>query len=129
MRALAQAGTAPPDPGRRVWGLSGLVTAAALIGATAWFLAPAPANPPNATAQPQSGAPQVAQARATMTRTVTVPQPVSSLTVRSYGAPVQITGRAGDRVRVTETISYDDGQQRRRPAHGRALGVRRPPYV
>jgi hypothetical protein len=113
MRALAHAGTATPDPGRRVWGLSGLVTAAALIGATAWFLTPASDNPQNATAQPQSGQPQVAQpqvaqARATMTRTVTVPQPVTSLTVQSYGAPVQITGWAGDRVQVTETISYDD---------------------
>jgi hypothetical protein len=112
MRALAEtgpakAGTAKPDPGRRVWGLSGLLTAAALIGATAWFLTPAPDNPQNATAQPQSAQPQVAQAQATMIRTVTVPQPVTSLTVQSYGAPVQITGRASDRVQVTETISYD----------------------
>jgi hypothetical protein len=55
-------------------------------------------DPQNATAQPQSAQPRVAQAQATMIRTVTVPQPVTSLTVQSYGAPVQITGRASDRV-------------------------------
>jgi hypothetical protein len=90
MCALTHAGTAKPDPGRRVWGLSGLVTAAALIGATAWFLTPASDNPQNATAQPQSGQPQVAQAQATMTRTVTVPGGPYALTADSGGGPESI---------------------------------------
>jgi hypothetical protein len=117
VRALADPG--PASPGRWVWGLSGLVTAAALIAGTALLITPAPDSPQNATAQPQFAQPQSvqpvgapaqvaqAQAQATMTRTVTAPQPVTSLTVQSFGAPVRITGGATGRVQVTETISYD----------------------
>jgi hypothetical protein len=109
MRTLADPG--PADPGRRIWAASGLITAAALIAATVLLITPAPGSPPNAFARPQSvqvqGLPaQAVQAEATATRTVTVPQPVTSLTVLSYGAPVEVTGGPAGRVQVTETIGY-----------------------
>ena len=82
-------------PGRWVWGLSGLVTAAALAvpgirlidsGGLVQHVTPSPD---------------------TVTRTVTVPQPVASLTVQSYGAPVRVTTGSTSRVQVTETLWYD----------------------
>src|SRR5579859_5350529 len=109
MRTLADPG--PADPGRRIWAASGLITAAALIAATVLLITPAPDGPQNAFARPQSVQvqrmpAQVAQAEATATRTVTVPQPVTSLTVLSYGAQVEVTGGTAGRVQVTETIGY-----------------------
>ena len=44
-----------------------------------------------------------------MTRTETVPQPVTSLVVRSYGGQVQVAAGPVSRVQVTETIMYDSG--------------------
>jgi len=87
MRAVA-------DRSRRFWALSGLITAAALAFPGANFVATAgdASNPPSA-------------APVSMTRTVTVPQPVTSVTVLSYGAPVQVTAGSVRRVRVTETAS------------------------
>ena len=87
MRAVAA-------PGRWIWALSGLVTIAALAAPGIHYITAAGGaeNPP-----PPSSA----------TRTVTVPQPVTSLTVQSYGAPVQITAGPVRRVRVTETIMSD----------------------
>ena len=87
MRAVA-------DRSRRFWALSGLITAAALAVPGANFVATAgdASNPPSA-------------APVSMTRTVTVPQPVTSVTVLSYGAPVQVTAGSVRRVRVTETAS------------------------
>jgi hypothetical protein len=71
MRAVA-------TPGRWIWGLSGLITTAALVvSGTALITSAGQAE----NAQPQS----------TATQTVTVPQPVTSLTVQSYGAPVEVT--------------------------------------
>jgi hypothetical protein len=106
MRTLAD--PVPEDPGRRIWAASGLITAAAMIVVTVLLIAPAPDSPQNAFAQPQSvqvqGIPP--QAEITATRTVTVPQPVTSLTVLSYGGPVEVTGGAAGRVQVTETIGY-----------------------
>jgi hypothetical protein len=89
MRAVA-------GPGRWVWGLSGLVTAAALAvpGARLITLGDGPVN---ASAEPQT----------VMTRTVTVPQPVTSLTVQSDGGQVQVPAGPVSRVQVTETIMYD----------------------
>jgi hypothetical protein len=83
-------------PGRWVWVLSGLVTAAVLVvpGARMITLADGPVN---ASAEPQ----------AVTTRTVTVPQPVTSLTVQSDGGQVQVTAGQVSRVQVTETIMYD----------------------
>jgi hypothetical protein len=91
MRAVA-------GPGRWVWGLSGLVTAAALaIPGTR--LITSPGNEDNISAVPQQ----------VVTRTETVPQPVTSLVVQSYGGQVQVTSAQVARVNVTETISYDQG--------------------
>ena len=91
MRAVA-------GPGRWVWGLSGLITAAALAVPGARLIA-SPGTPDNVYAQPQHVA----------IRTETVPQPVTSLLVQSYGGQVQVTSGQVNRVQVTETIGYDEG--------------------
>jgi hypothetical protein len=44
-----------------------------------------------------------------VTRTETVPQPVTSLVVRSYGGQVQVAAGPVSRVQITETIMYDSG--------------------
>jgi hypothetical protein len=82
-------------PGRWIWGLSGLVTTVALAvpGTRLIVSAGLPSN--------QDGKPQPA-----VTRVVTIPQPVTSLDVQSYGDPVQITAGPARRVQVTEIISY-----------------------
>ena len=36
-----------------------------------------------------------------------MPQPVTSLTVQSYGAPVEVKAGPTSRVRITETLRYD----------------------
>ena len=97
MRAVA-------DPGRWgsarwVWGLSGLVTAAALAIPGARLITSAGTNGDNIYAAPQP----------VVTRTETVPQPVTSLVVQSNGGQVQVTSARVDRVHVTETISYNQG--------------------
>lgn len=88
MRAVA-GGTA--RPGRWVWAVSGLVTAAALAV-------------PGARLITSAGDTRQVQPQETVTRTVTVPQPVTNLTVQSYGAPVQVTTGSIRRVQVTETL-------------------------
>jgi hypothetical protein len=81
-------------PGRWVWGLAGLATVLALtfggvvIVTRAWSSTP---QPP----------PQV-----TMTRTVTLVRPVTSLTVQSYGGAIRITSGPAGRVRVSDTLTY-----------------------
>ena len=87
MRAVA-------PPGRWIWRLSGLITAALLVFVAAHLIA-------------KAGQPEYAQPRATTIRTVTVAQPVTSLTVQSYGGSVQITGAPVDRVQITETLMYN----------------------
>ena len=77
--------------GRWIWALSGLVTMVALAL-------------PGIRLITSGGQAENAQPQATVTRTVTVPQPVTSLTVQSYGAPVQITAGPVRRVQITETI-------------------------
>jgi hypothetical protein len=86
MRAVAA-------PGRWIWRASGLITTAALLLAGSRLITSA-------------GQAEYAQPQATVIRTVTVPQPVTSLTVQSYGAPVQVTGAPVRRVQITE-IMYD----------------------
>jgi hypothetical protein len=87
MRAVATSG-------RWIWGLSGLITTAVLVvSGTALITSAGQAE----NAQPQS----------TAIRTVTVPQPVTSLTVQSYGAPVEVTAGPVRHVRITETFTYD----------------------
>jgi hypothetical protein len=111
MRALAAPGpegpanSAPADPGRQIWAASGLVVAAALIVGTALLLAPASGGPANGSAQPQSFQGVSAPGPVTATTTVTVPQLVTSLTVLSYGGPVQVVSGPLARVQVTEAIS------------------------
>ena len=82
--------------GRWIWVLSGLVTAAVLVllGARLITLGH---GPNNVSAQPQ----------AVTTRTVIVPQPVTSVIVQSDGGQVQVTAGQVSRVQVTETIMYD----------------------
>jgi hypothetical protein len=83
-------------PARWVWALSGLVTAVALAIPGARLITMT-GSPSNVQVQPQ----------AIMIRTLTVPQPVTSLTVQSYGGQVQVTAGPVSRVHVTETIMYD----------------------
>lgn len=79
--------------GRWVWGLSGLVTAVALaVPGTRLITMAGTSGPPPMTA---------------VTRNVTVPQPVSSLTVQTYGGAVRVAAGRVSRVHVTETIMYD----------------------
>jgi hypothetical protein len=88
MRAVAA-------PGRWVWGGIGLATAAVLaVPGTRLITSPG---------HPWHGQPPQDIA----TRTVTVPQAVSSLTVQSYGAPVGVTAGTAGRVQVIEKIWYD----------------------
>ena len=81
-------------PGRWIWRASGLITTAVLVLVGAYLAT-------------RAGQPEYAQPQATAIRTVTVPQPVTSLTVQSYGAPVQVTGAPVRHVQITETLMYD----------------------
>jgi hypothetical protein len=81
-------------PGRWVWGLSGLVTAAVFAVPITHLIV-------------QAGVPVQAPPQDVETRTVTVPQPVTSLTVDTYGGQVQVTAGPVRRVQITETIMYD----------------------
>ena len=111
MRAVA-------TPGRWIWGLSGLVTMVALAL-------------PGIRLITSGGQAENAQPQATVTRTVTVTQPVTSLTVQSYGAPVQITAGPVRRVQITETIMYDSraGNLSAGPQPASASPVSDPPAV
>lgn len=82
-------------PGRWIWGLSGLAVATALAipGTGLITLAGVPWHS--------------AQPTVVTTRFVTVPQPVSSLTVHSYGGQVRISSGAVGHVQVAERIAYD----------------------
>lgn len=92
MRAVA-------GQGRWIWGLSGLITAAAIAVPGARLIASPGTGGDNIYARPQH----------VVTRTETVPQPVTSLVVQSYGGQVQVTSGQVNRVQVTETIGYDQG--------------------
>jgi len=82
--------------GRWVWGLSGLVTAA-VLAVPGVRLITAAGGPWPVHSQPKLD---------TMVRTVTVPQPVTSLNLQSYGSPAQVASGPVSRVQVTETINY-----------------------
>jgi hypothetical protein len=94
MRAVAGPGRG--SSARWVWGLSGLVTAAVLGVPLAHLITGV-------------GDPQGAWPQNVVTRTVTVPQPVTSLVVDSYGGQVRVAAGPVSRVQVTETIMYDSG--------------------
>ena len=87
MRAVA-------TPGRWIWRASGLITTAALVVLVIALITSA-------------GQAESAQPQSTATQTVTVPQPVTSLTVQSYGAPVEVTAAPVRHVWITETLTYD----------------------
>jgi hypothetical protein len=94
--------TGPPVPdrpstrGRWIWTLSGLVT----VGLLAWPVVGLISRAGN------GGQGEFVTAAPTMTRTVTITQPVTSLSVESYGAPIQITAGPVHQVTVREAISY-----------------------
>jgi hypothetical protein len=84
-------------PGRWVWGLSGVVTVLALaVSGLVLAAAGSHRQPP-----PQE----------TLTRRATLVQPVTSLTVQSYGGPVRVTSGSAGRVQISETITYEYGSQ------------------
>ena len=88
---------AEPRPrvrGRWIWGVSGLVTIVALgiPGARLITTAGSPVGGP-----PMSAVPS---------RSVTVRQPVTSLNVESYGAPITVTSASVRHTHVTEAIMY-----------------------
>jgi len=88
MRAVA-------GPGRWAWGLSGLAVTAALAVPGTYLITMVQVS--SIQARPVAIA----------TRTVTVPQPVISLSVQSYGGQVRVTAGTVSRVQVTERIVYD----------------------
>jgi hypothetical protein len=79
-------------PGRLVWGISGVVTVAALAVSGAHLIT-SPWDPG-----------QGQQIQGTVTRTVTLSQPVTSVNVQSYGGSVKVTGARVSRVKVTEAV-------------------------
>lgn len=81
--------------GRRIWGLAGLAVALPLAAGGGWLITTAGVDANGAYPQP------------TVTRVVTVSQPVTTLEVQSDGAPVQVTAGPVSRVQITEAISYD----------------------
>jgi hypothetical protein len=98
----AQAPSAPgrpvPPRGRWVWRLTGILV---VLGSTALVsLAIVKAG----TDDYQGGFAQ----SALPTRTVIVPQAITSVNVTSYGAPIQVTTGPGSETTVTEMISFDE---------------------
>jgi hypothetical protein len=87
MRAVAA-------PGRRVWTGIGLLTAAVLAMPGTKLITRAGVSGPQ-------------EPPATVTQTVTVTSPVTSVTVRSYGSPIRVTAGPAGRVQAVEQISYD----------------------
>jgi hypothetical protein len=94
--------TGPPVPdrpstrGRWIWTLAGLAT----VGLLAWPVVGLISRAGN------GGQGEFVTATPTITRTVTVTQPVTSLSVESYGAPIQVTAGPVHEVTVREAISY-----------------------
>jgi hypothetical protein len=87
----------PNARGRWIWTVSGLVTVAALSVPVALLIT---RGVHNGDGQMVSAAPS---------RTVTVAAAVTSLSVASYGAPIQVTTGPVRQVTVQESISYDPG--------------------
>ena len=81
-------------PGRWVWRASGLATVL-VLAVPGYFLITRAGTPAG---EPVSAFPA---------RTVIVTQQVTSLDVRSYGAPVQVSAGSGSHVRVVETIMFN----------------------
>jgi len=90
--------TAPGRPVNRwAWGLSGLAAAAALAIPGTYLIT-------------MAGVPgQFARPAVVTIRTVTVAQPVTSLTVGDFGGQVRVTAGPVSRIQITERLSYDQG--------------------
>jgi DUF4097 and DUF4098 domain-containing protein YvlB len=86
----------PAARGRWIWTVSGLAT----VGLLAWPVVVLISSAGN------GGQGEFVTATPTITRTVTVTQPVTSLSVESYGAPIQVTAGPVHHITVTEAISY-----------------------
>jgi hypothetical protein len=86
----------PSTRGRWIWALTGLAT----VGLLAWPVVGLISRAGN------GGQGEFVTATPTITRTVTVTQPVTSLSVESYGAPIQVTAGPVHQVTVREAISY-----------------------
>jgi putative adhesin len=86
----------PAAHGRWIWTVSGLATVALLAWPVVGLISKAG----------DGGQGEFVTAAPIMTRTVTVTQPVTSLSVESYGAPILITAGPVHQVTVTEAISY-----------------------
>jgi hypothetical protein len=87
----------PAARGRWIWTLSGLAT----VGLLAWPVVVLISSAGNG-----GQGEFVTPTPPIMTRTVTVSQPVSSLSVESYGALIQVTAGPVHHITVTEAISY-----------------------
>ena len=81
-------------PGRWVWRASGLATVLALAVPGTWLIT-------------RAGMSAGEQVSVVPTRTVIVTQPVTSLDVRSYGAPVRVTAGPGTHVKIIEAITFN----------------------
>jgi hypothetical protein len=90
--------------GRWIWRLSGLVTMVAIAVSGIRLIT-------------SGGQSENAQPQSTVIRTVTVTQPVTSLIVQSYGAPVGVTAGPVRHVQITETIMYDSPADGSEVAH------------
>jgi Putative adhesin len=90
-------------PGRWIWGVSGLVTAGVLVVPTVHLLMTA-------------GQADQGLQTGNVSRTVTVSQPVTSVTVQSYGASIQVTGARVSHVEVTEWFTVPPGSSTPRVA-------------
>jgi DUF4097 and DUF4098 domain-containing protein YvlB len=86
----------PAARGRWIWTVTGLATVALLAVPVIGLI----------TRAGNGGEGDFVSASPVMTSTVTVTQPVTSLRVESYGAPIQITAGPVHDVTVTEAISY-----------------------
>jgi hypothetical protein len=82
---------------RWIWGLAGLAVAASLAVPGGWLITSAGVN--------RGPGPQD-----TVTGMVTVLQPVTTLDVQSYGAPVRVTAGPVHHIQITEAITYDPQQ-------------------
>jgi hypothetical protein len=92
--APSTGGTSPRGTGRWIWGVSGLVTVVALAVPIGGLILRAGTPDPSGNVS------------AIPTRTINITQPVTSLNVQSYGAPIQITTGSGPDVTVAEAISF-----------------------
>jgi hypothetical protein len=96
-RENSDRGTSTRGKGRWIWGISGLVTVVALVGPFGRLIL-------------NAGTPTVGgNLSAVPTRTVVITQPVTSLNVQSYGAPIQITTGSEPDVTVAEAVTYPAG--------------------